>query len=195
MKLLFIYGAFIWLLTSSLSAQIGINTTNPQETLHVAGTVRIDNTNQATVTATKIFGLDAVGTLREISIGPRLKLSNNVIIATNDHYFGSISLTTKTNHNVDLLLDNGETNEGKTIIKINNTAGDTEFTGIKDGYDGQHIWIYAQSGKVTLKKNDTNSSAGNRIEDNDRLAAEQWAMIELVYDGARSKWIVMHHNH
>lgn len=197
MKLLTPVGILLFLSSFVVSAQVGINTTNPQETLHVGGTVRIDNTSP-TVTTTKLFGADAVGTLREISIGTNLKLSSNVLSAKSnfDHSFGTITLTPVSNNNVDLLLDSGEANEGKSIIRINKTvAGDLEITGIKDGYNGQHIWLYAQSGKLTLKANDAGSLAINRIETNDKLAAKQWGMIELVYDGTRSLWIVMqHHN-
>ena len=178
-------------------AQVGINTTSPQETLHVAGTARIETTNQGTVTTTKLSGLNAAGTIREVAIGTNLKLFSNVLSAKSnfDHSFGSVSYIVKTNHNVDLLLDSGETNEGKSIIRINNTSGDTEITGIKDGYNGQHIWLYAQSAKVTLKPNDAGSLAVNRIEANAKVGAVAWGMIELVYDGTRNLWIIMqHHN-
>ena len=68
MKLLCI-SIFVGLSTLHLSAQVGINTTNPQETLHVVGTARIETTNQTGVTTTKISGLDNSGTIREINIG------------------------------------------------------------------------------------------------------------------------------
>ncbi len=195
MKLLNTISIFVCLFTLNLSAQVGINTTNPQETLHVVGTARIETTNQVGVTTTKVTGLDNSGTLREIYIGSNLKLTNNTLSSNFDYYFGSVSFSTKTNHNIDLLLDPGEANEGKHIIRINNSAGDTEITGIKDGYDGQHIWIYAQGNEVKLLDNNAGSNAGNRIEVNDKMAAKDWGMIELVYDGTRSKWIIMqHHN-
>ena len=57
-----------------------------------------------------------------------------------------------------------------------------------------HIWIYAQNDKVKLKENNSSSSVGNRIEKNNSMEAKEWEMIELVYDGARSKWIIMHHD-
>jgi hypothetical protein len=179
-----------------LVAQVGINNTDPQETLHVNGTVRIETTDQATVTTDKLFGLDSNGTLREIAVGTNLILDDNTLYAKSgfDHAFGSVSFVLEDQHNVDLLLDPGEANFGKSIIRIINTDPDTTITGISGGYDGQHIWIYAQAGKVTLSPNDILSLVGNRIEINDKLGAKAWGMIELVYDGTKGKWIVMIHH-
>lgn len=179
-----------------LVAQVGINNTDPQETLHVTGTVRIETTDQATVTTDKLFGLDSNGTLREIAVGTNLILNNNTLYAKSgfDHAFGSVSFILRNQNNVDLLLDPGEANFGKSIIRIFNSDPDTVITGISGGYDGQHIWIYAQSGRVTFTDNSLLSLAGNRIERNDKMGAKQWAMIELVYDGTRAKWIVMIHH-
>ena len=81
---------FIVLLVMSAEAfgQVGIGTTDPQETLDVNGTVRFRTTNQGAVTAIKIGGLDADGVFREITIGPNIKLDNNVLeIITNPKYY------------------------------------------------------------------------------------------------------------
>ncbi|AZQ45073.1 hypothetical protein [Nonlabens ponticola] len=181
---------FIAVMTTN--AQVGINTSTPQESLHVAGTVRIETTNQASVKTTKLFGLNDDGTLREIEVGENLVLTNNVLHARPyDHSFGQINLTVKDNNNVDLLLDPGEANFGKTIIRVNNSSGESQITGFTDGYDGQHIWLYAVSGTLKLIPNDTGSSNGNQIEVNEKPAAKLWAMIEVIYDGTRGKWIIM----
>ena len=174
-------------------SQVGINTTSPQATLDVNGSLRITNTSDITVTSTKLTGLSENGTVRDISIGSNLLLVNNTISAKSglDYSFGSVTFSVKKNHNVDLLLGPGETNEGKSIIRINNTSGDTEITGIKAGYDGQSLWIYPQSGKIDLLGNDTNSSALNRIEENNKNGGKIYSMIQIVYDGTRGKWIIM----
>ena len=185
--------------SSVLSAQVGVNTTTPQETLDVEGTMRVGTTNQAAVTTTKVLGLNANGNLRDVVVGTNLTLATNVLSARSntDHSFGTISLLLEDHNNVDLLIGPGQTNDGKSIIRLNRTitaTGKLTVTGFVAGYDGQHVWIYAQQGVVTLKANDLFSLAANRIEVNDKLGAKAWGMIELVYDGSKSKWIVMTHH-
>ena len=178
------------------NSQVGINTTTPSETLDVNGTLKVNITNQANVTTTELGGLSADGVFRSINVGPSLKLSNNLLHVSNKHSFGSISpFSDKLNHNVDLLIGPGEANENNTIIRIYNTSGDTEITGIEAGYDGQHIWLYPQDANLTLLDLDVGSLEANQIGTNARLGAIRFGMIELVYDKARSLWIVMqHHN-
>ena len=186
-----------------LVAQVGINNTDPQETLHISGTVRIETTDQATVTTDKLFGLDAAGTLREVAVGTNLTLSGNTLSAAAasgfDHAFGTITLNVvggvKLFSNVDLLLDPGEANFGKTIIRVRGLPGDVEIDGISGGYDGQHIWLYPTRAKLTLIKDASSLSLpANRITDNTKLGANHYGMIELVYDGTRSRWVIMQHH-
>ncbi|PKA83665.1 hypothetical protein ATE92_1830 [Ulvibacter sp. MAR_2010_11] len=173
--------------------QVGIGTTNPQETLHINGTLRVTNTSAPTVTSTKISGFDSNGTLREVSLGSRLVLTNNVLETKSgvDYSFGAVTFSVKTNHNTDLLIGEGEANEGKSIIRIFNTSGETVLTGIKAGYDGQSIWLYPQDDKIDLKTNDSGSLAMNRFEENNNNKGKVYTMIQIVYDGARQKWIIM----
>ena len=175
-------------------AQVGINTTSPAETLEVNGTFKVSNTTQGTVTTTKMAGLNNAGNLRDIAIGTNLVLKNNVLSSKSafDHSFGDITSNgSNDKDDVDLLLETGETNEEKSIIRINSNNGDQKFTGIKAGYDGQHIWLSPQDGKLTLKTLDTNSLVANRIEDNNKPGCLVYGMIELVYDGTRNLWIIM----
>ena len=183
----------IFLATSFCFSQVGVNTSTPSETLEVNGTLKINTTNQGGVTTTELGGISSSGVFRKIDIGTNLVLKSNVLSSKSafDHSFGTISLTVKANHDVDLLLDAAELNEGKSIIRINNTAGDTEITGIKDGYDGQQIWLYPVDGKLTIKTLNTNSLVANRIEANAKPGCLVYGMISLVYDGTRSLWIIM----
>lgn len=192
-------------ITSVSIGQVGIGTTSPQETLHINGTLRIDSTDQPTVFTTKLFGLNADGTLREIGVGTNLSLVSNVLSASGsggsafDHSFGSIDLVDLDEHNdVNLMIGPGGLNEGKTIIKINRLVQPSKgvsITGFVAGYDGQHIWIYAQNGSVTLKPQDAAALiAANRIEVNTKTGAKIWGMIELVYDGLKSRWVIMQHH-
>lgn len=187
---------FSFFFTTSIGfSQVGINTTSPSETLEVNGTLKINTTNQPSIVTTKLGGISADGVFRSINIGSSLKLSENTLQSSNNYTFGAISpFTVKKNHNVDLLIGSGEANEFKTIIRIYNTSGNTEITGIQAGTDGQHIWLYPQDDKLTLKDEDDDSIAVNRIGHNNKLNIEQYEMVELVYDGTRSRWIIMQHN-
>ena len=187
---------FLLLLSLKGYSQVGIGTTSPAETLHVSGTMRIESTAQKSVITTKIGGLDNFGTFRQIDIGSFLVLTDNKLSTKNpsDEYFGSISLPIKDNDNVNLLMGPGETNEGKSIIRIfNDLLGDSIITGIAAGYDGQHVWLYPQNGKIDLKSDDVNSLPANRIEVNSLTGGNVYCMIEIVYDSVRGKWIIMQH--
>jgi hypothetical protein len=184
-SLLFVTGAF---------GQVGIGTTNPQDTLDVDGTSRFRTTNQPTISTIKIGGLDADGVFREIYIGANLNLENNILSSNSNpkYTFGEITLDDNIDNepdNVDLLIGSGELNEGKNIIRVNVTDsdGNLKFTGIQAGTDGQHIWLYPQHGDLELEENDADSLAQNQIEDNDDRKANRYEMIELVYDGTRNK--------
>ena len=71
--------------TQFIFSQVGINTTSPQETLHVEGTLRVTNTNNTTVT-TKIAGTCAQGTVSDILVGENLILKSNVLSANSGNY-------------------------------------------------------------------------------------------------------------
>ncbi|TYB80350.1 hypothetical protein ES676_01400 [Bizionia saleffrena] len=186
---------------TEMMGQVGINTLNPEETFDVNGTSKFRTTDQAEITTTKIGGLDDNGVFREITIGTNLKLQSNTLSSYgNPRYsFGEITLDYNSSNgkfdNVDLLIGSGESNEDKNIIKIKvtDTDGDSEFTGIKAGANGQHIWLYPLHDKLKLKKNDEGSLGPNQIEANIKTDLEQYDMIELLYDGTREKWIIMEH--
>jgi hypothetical protein len=180
-------------------SQVGVGTTNPQETLHVNGTLRVTNTNHGSVNTIKIGGLDENGTYREIIVGTNLSLKNNVLSATSapNYNFGSITLTPNNNHNVDLLLEPGEANHGVNIIRVYGSGNTTsrKITGIKAGVDGQVIWLYPQHpmADLDLMPNNTNSFPANRILSADKMTpkTDKNEMIKLIYDAQRSRWVVM----
>lgn len=193
--------SFYLFLLFSISAfsQVGINTTDPTSTLDVNGTIRVRSMysgSEGDIQAVKIIGLDENGNFVEVEMGKNIDLVNNKLVVTDRTLeLGNLStpLTTTRNHDLQLRVFPGEANHGRSIIRIENTVGtgDTEITGIQAAPDGTHIWLYAISGKLTLIPNSTESLVGNRIEKNNKMAADQYAMIELFYDAARGKWIVM----
>ncbi|TYC08494.1 hypothetical protein ES677_14215 [Bizionia gelidisalsuginis] len=184
---------------TEMMGPVGINTLNPEETFDVNGTSKFRTTDQAEITTTKIGGLDNNGVFREITIGTNLKLQSNTLSSYgNPRYsFGEITLDDNSSYgkfdNVDLLIGSGESNENKNIIKIKvtDTDGKLKFTGIKAGANGQHIWLYPLHGELELKKNDDASLGPNQIESNPAMKPKKYEMIELLYDGTRTKWIIM----
>jgi hypothetical protein len=192
----------LFLFSTITYSQVGIGTTDPQETLHVEGTLRITNTNQGSVDAIKIGGIDENGTYREITIGENIALKENVLSATSAprYTFGSITLPSgRDHHNVDLLLEPGEANHGVNIIRVfasNNTHDKPRFSGIKAGVDGQVIWLYPQPDldELELRKDHNGSLEVNRILESDKMKAktDDNEMIKLIYDGYRQRWVLMY---
>lgn len=178
-------------------SQVGINTTNPTSTLDVNGDIRVRNINsseQRNVVATKIIGVDEDGNFVEVEMDKNINLIDNKLVVTDRTLeMGGLAapLVATRNHNVSLRILPGAANHGKSIIRIENTLGGTDITGIEAAQDGTHIWLYAVSGRLNLIENSLESLPGNRIERNDKMGAKQYEMIELVYDGIRGIWIVM----
>ena len=73
-----------------IQAQVGINTTTPQEDLDVNGTLRIQNTG--TINSSKILGRDSNGTVGTIDVGDNLTIINNTINATGSSDYGIINI-------------------------------------------------------------------------------------------------------
>lgn len=196
-NLTYIFACLLFHITSF--SQVGINTTDPTSMLDVNGTIRVRTMSAGTdrnIRAVKVVGMDEDGNFVEVEMDKNIDLINNKLTVTDRTLeLGNLPapFLAARNHNVSLRVLPGEGNHGKSIIRIVNTAGvgDTEITGIEAAPDGTHIWLYAVSGKLTLINNSLESFPGNRIEKNDKMAARQYGMIELFYDGARGIWIVM----
>ena len=90
-------------------AQVGVNTTEPEESLHVAGTLRVENTG--TVTTTKILGRDDKGTVGTINVGEHISITNNTLISSGSSDYGIVNYPVSAStpgtqfHNIDLDLD------------------------------------------------------------------------------------------
>ena len=89
------YLIFTLLLAPNLMfAQVGIGTSNPQESLHVNGSLRISNTNKSP--ATKMMGADVNGTINEIVIGDNLQMLGGTISSTGSTKYFVKTLTFNT---------------------------------------------------------------------------------------------------
>jgi hypothetical protein len=176
-------------------SQVGINTTSPQETLHVEGTFRVTNTNNTTTT-TKIAGTCAQGTVSDILVGENLSLESNVLSANSGKYgIVDISIPVIVVNQIfdNLDLNVGGANLNKVIFRLN-TGSAMNFTlrGIKGGTDGRHIIIYNTSTGNMKIDHLMSSNPVNSINDlGSSTQTNGVGTVELVYDGVTKNWLVI----
>ncbi len=185
---------FLFIGTSCFS-QVGINTTDPQSTLDVNGTIRVTGIKSAyqDVEAVRILGVDEDGNFVEVEIDENLILEDNRIRANSRiSRLGTIpTLNIGIAHNLNLIILPGEPNDDKKVIRLFNLAGNFDITGIAAGVDGQQIWLYPQSGRIRLLRGNAGSLPANRIQGTGMWTIFQYEMIQLMYDANIAKWIIM----
>jgi hypothetical protein len=189
---------------SILLAQVGIGTTNPQETLHIEGDLIVEGFSDLD-DSTSLVGADDQGNLTVLNLDNQLTLENNTLQLANSIYYGigdmdmgdlwvvSGNLT----HNVDLQLGPGEDNEGKVIINVFNLPSNVKITGIQDGVDGMHLFFYHSETKNIVFIDEADPKASNSLPQNrikvlassETISAE--GSVELIYDGALQRWIFL----
>jgi hypothetical protein len=179
-------------------AQVGINTTTPQETLDVEGTLRISNTTSCM--PNKISGTNANGVLTDVVVGDNLALTGNVLSA--DVTGGSAYYIVATIpvpdgppgeelNNFDLDL-NG-VNSNKVVFRLVGRTANYKITGIAGGTDGRHIVLFnVSTSNLTLVAESGFSTAPNRmITLANNVATSGQGTAELVYDGTLQRWILI----
>lgn len=191
------------ILTAPVFAQVGIGTTEPTTMLDVNGTIMvesaiIDKNVDALVAA------DENGVLTTIDLGQNLVMNEGRISYRSSSFYsmgvqdlsGISVLPGGITSNLDVNIDPGEANEGKIVIKLINTPGNIKITGIQGGYDGRHLYLYQDDkSTLTILNMSDLSLPGNQV---DTLTGSSFnisgqGMIELVYDGPTSKWVVISH--
>lgn len=181
--------------TQFVVSQVGINTTSPQETLHVEGTLRVTNTNNTTIT-TKLAGTCAQGTVSDILVGENLSLDSNVLSANSGKYgIVDVSIPVVVVNQVfdNLELNVSGANLNKVIFRLN-TGTSMNFTirGIKGGTDGRHIIIYNTSTANMKIDHLMSSNPINSIDDlGSGTQTNGIGTVELVYDGVTKKWLII----
>lgn len=184
-----------------LFAQVGINTTTPQETLHVEGTFCVTNTT--TKTPTKLSGLDNNGTLADVVIGDNLELTGNVLSANVPVSTSSPTIylvatmvipdgppgEQLNNYDIDL----GGAHVDKVVFRLTGRTANYKITGISGGTDGRHIVLFnVESVNLTLVAESTDSNPENRlITLANNVATSGRGTAELVYDGTLQRWILI----
>lgn len=189
---------------STLTAQVGIGTTNPQETLHIEGDLIVEGFSNID-NSTALVGADNEGNLTVLNLDDKLTLENNSLqLASSVNYgIGDMDLNAlvilagNLTHNVDLQLGIGELNQGKVVINAFNLAANIKITGIQDGVDGMHLFFYHSGTKniVFIDESDPKALASlpeNRIKvlaGSETISAQ--GSVELIYDGVSQRWIFL----
>ncbi|WP_213522616.1 hypothetical protein [Nonlabens sp.] len=184
--------------------QVGINTAHPQAELDINGSVivRSLSTDITTRLAIRLVGVDAEGRMVPVSMGEHIEIEDNKVVTKKQRLeFGELpSLIIPSNgriDNLDIVILPGEPNHGKSIIRMAHpnpsTTGSNQLTvsGIKSAPDGTQIWLYPTEGDLVLLALNSNSTLENQIQNNIRLRCSQYEMMQLVYDSASEKWVVM----
>ncbi len=178
---------------------VGINTTDPQETLHVNGKIRVTDTDlDVDRTMVSVIGIDDEGTLNKINVGNGLVIvNNNTIISAGSGYYSLKEHTLVTNspntqfNNLDVGLAGDYSY--KTVIRFTGQTNSFQISGITGGFAGKHvILVNPSASNMKLLNNSNGSIAENRILSYGPGPAETLSgqgAIELVYDGYQ--WIVL----
>lgn len=185
----------ILFLIESSFAQVGINTTDPQEMLHVNGKIRVDDVTGRT--STSVLGVTSEGTLNKINVAGALEIHNNTIVASGTGYYSVVDIeldtpnsNTKFN-NLDLGLD--DVNTYKTLVRFYGQTNSFEISGIEGGIEGRHIVLLNSVENVNMTIMDDHfSDEGNRIltyGSGPFEASSGQGVVEMVYDGTH--WIVI----
>jgi len=195
MKLLLLLFIF---LPQLILSQVGVNTTTPQETLHVEGSFRVTQTNS--VTPVKLTGLDVNGTLNDVNIGKNLQLSGNILNATGQgsayYYVATKSLPGGSSGDRfnDLFLDLSGLNDGKTLFRLTDRTANYEITGITGGTDGRHIVIFnVSTSNLKFYDEHADSLPQNRIITlaNAFMTTAGYGTAEFVYDVVLQRWVMI----
>ncbi|GER59967.1 hypothetical protein [Patiriisocius marinus] len=185
-----------------INAQVGINTSDPQATLDVNGSVRIQKRSMDHGQAVRLLGVDEQGVILELDMDENIYIEGDKV-KYSDRKAGvnQVSLIGIT------LLDNlagiiwpGATGDGKAIVRLTVLLGDVELTGIDmsaftspmDAH-GYTLSLYSVSGEVKIKNQDNGSITRNQfiLGGGSDITIKQYEMIKLMYDGILEKWIVM----
>lgn len=192
---------YIFLITPFfIFSQVGINTTTPQETLHVEGTLCVSNTT--TKTPNKLSGMDANGVLTNVMVGDNLALTGNQLdavipVTASSAYYLVATIPIPDGapgdefDDVDLLL--GSTNVDKVVFRLTGRTSNYKITGIDGGIDGRHIVLFnVSTSNMSVNDESPNSLPQNRIITlASNVATSGQGTGELVYDGSLNRWILI----
>ena len=184
---------------SVFSQGVGINTSSPQATLHINGTLKFE---PKVSNATRLVGVVTNGGVKEFELGDTFNITSGTLEVTpavdpNVFLIGDVNQadmaqTTSQYDNFDMSLN--ETNIDKMILRISGETSGYSVTGFSDGYDGRIIYYYnSQNVNVTFFDNHSGSNAQNQIITgsgaNEAISSQ--GVAEFIYDGSLEKWILI----
>ncbi|MGJ8667660.1 MAG: hypothetical protein ACSHW7_14920 [Patiriisocius sp.] len=194
--LLFFVGA-------QITAQVGINTDDPQATLDVNGTMRIQSRTMVSGEAKKILGVDENGMILELEMDDNLYIDNNKIFYNNrkENITDLTVFTTGNMNNLPSIIWPGAAGNGRAVVRISNNlnGGSLTITGIDmssfatpfDAH-GYTLMLYCVTGNMQLSNLDGNSLISNQfIGQSASTNVKQYEIVKLMYDGYLEKWLVM----
>lgn len=185
----------------NLNAQgVGINTTSPQATLHIAGELKFNP--KTTIDATRLVGVTPAGAVRELALGDSFiieygELKTNEIIDENLFLVGGVdqsgtAASTTDYNDYDIGVD--DFNSNNTIVRIFGETAGYNVTGFANGYDGRIFYFYnAQNNNVTFYDKDVRSAPENQIVtgSGSNVGISGEGVAEFIYDGLMRKWILI----
>lgn len=194
-----IYVLLVIPLFVSFSQNVGINTTNPQATLHVNGNLKFEP--NLSISATRLVGVVQNGGTREFELGTTFNITNGTLEVTesvdpNIFLIGDVdqSITASVNqyNNYDIGL--GDVNQDKTVIRFTGETAGYTVTGFAGGYDGRIIYFYnSQFQSVTFYNLNAASDSENKIITGSgaNIGINNVGVAEFIYDGSIEKWILV----
>lgn len=194
-----IYVLLVIPLFVSFSQNVGINTTNPQATLHVNGNLKFEP--NLSISATRLVGVVQNGGTREFELGTTFNITNGTLEVTesvdpNIFLIGDVdqSITASVNqyNNYDIGL--GDVNQDKTVIRFTGETSGYVVTGFAGGYDGRIIYFYnSQFQSVTFYNLNAASDSENKIITGSgaNIGINNVGVAEFIYDGSIEKWILV----
>lgn len=211
MEKIWIILCLLLLVTFPTYAQVGINTTEPQEALHVNGKIRVIDTDIGVGrTMTSVIGVDDLGNLSKINLTSDFTIINNTLSSSGTSSYSVIDIDFTDPADVALYLDNyvagadivdldlgiNGINVSETVIRFTNPPEAFYISGIKDGVAGRHILLLNPSSEHMGVRDEL--YGGNLSADENKIltygagttdATQGQGAIEMVYDGTR--WIVL----
>jgi len=191
-------------------AQVGINTTEPQEALDVNGKIRVTDTDlDIGRTMVSIIGVDDQETLSKINLSVDFLIIDNTLTVTGTTSYSVINIDFEDEEddylddyiqgvdiaNLDLFLDN--INAQETVIRFTNPPEAFYISGIEGGVAGRHILLLNPTVNIHMGVRDESFGGNGSNAENTILtygagttdATQGQGAIEMVYDGTR--WIVL----
>jgi hypothetical protein len=203
MKTRLVFFAIFSIISFTALSQVGIGTSNPQATLDVNGTVRI---NQLPVGTTNEISLTGTASTRSLN---RTDLGANLIIIDNSLDTAPVSgtvgdfnlgpLSGGTINNLDLGLGVSGINSRATFIRVYGYLISANIAGITGGVNGRHVSLYfSETAGVSILENSLVAQPQNRIltAATSQLSISGEGFIDLVYDDdagsdGLGRWIVI----